>query len=217
MKVFNVLDANKADEIRNLVTDLGWIDGKLSARGSAKDIKKNEQIMSADPKFAPIVTQLEALFLSDTTLKGYCFPSHLVGVRANSYSVGEYYDWHVDMAHMNGKQTDMSFTLFLTDPADYEGGDLEAKYGTHKVKVKGKKGQMVIYPTGVLHRVTEVTRGRRICIVGWVESLIKEQDDRDVLFNLGLELTKLRKLVTNPKDFEGMNYCMQQLLRRLSR
>jgi len=137
-------------------------------------------------------------------------------LRIANYHSGGHYGWHVDMAHMSGYRTDMSFTLFLTDKDEYEGGALEADWGHYKTSIKGAKGQMVLYPTGVLHQVTPVTKGDRIVIVGWISSLIPSHDDREALFKLSQEAARLGKLVNNPEEMKNMSYLQQYFRRRVS-
>ena len=100
---------------------------------------------------------------------------------ANYYAGGHKYDWHVDSALMNGKRTDFSFTISLKDPDTYEGGTLEMRMEDGDIKsFRLPEGHMVIYPTGQLHRVTEVTSGFRLSVVGWMESAFRDEEDRSL-------------------------------------
>jgi len=126
------------------------------------------------------------------------------------------------MPHMNGKRTDMSFTLFLSDPETYEGGELMMKELGSSIRVKPKAGQLVIYPTGVLHQVSPVTKGERLAVVGWIESFVPDDDARASLYNFSRIMIKMRSLIdtngkVDQKTFDFMNQTYLQLIRKLSR
>ncbi len=111
-------------------------------------------------------------------IKDYVFSKNLISIRANSYSKGESYDWHVDSPHLDQKRTDISFTLFISDPDDYDGGELGTDDKGRLISVKLDAGSIFFYSTGMLHRVKEIRHGNRHCIVGWVESLVPEDLSR---------------------------------------
>ena len=94
------------------------------------------------------------------------------------------YGWHVDDPIMGGTRSDLSFTLFLTDPESYEGGALILDGSDGISEVKLKPGEAVLYPTGALHQVAPIARGHRMAIVGWVRSLVRRADQREILFDL---------------------------------
>ena len=216
MRLFNILAADEAKKIFDWCENQTFQDGKATAHGKAKDIKDNEQLMGANhPQVAKWIEQLKAKFMTDATLKAYTQAQEFVGMRINSYKTEQTYGWHVDMGIMNGVRTDMSFTIFLTPKADYEGGELEINHGSHITKIKGDAGQVVIYPTGLLHRVTPVTSGRRICFIGWIKSNIAAQDDRDALFTLAAEIGRLKKLYSD--DSDKLSYVLQHMTRALAR
>ena len=185
MQVIQFLDEAEVKKIRKILSKCTWQDGKKSALGAAAKIKSNRQIFAgAEPKFQPAVSLLEQKFL-DNKYRNHFFVKAIVGLRANAYSSNDSYGWHVDMAHMSQHRTDMSFTIFLEDKANYEGGELDIQYEGFRATIKGKPGEMVTYPTGVLHRVRPVTSGERLCIVGWIESLIPSAEDRALCHDMG--------------------------------
>jgi PKHD-type hydroxylase len=220
MQLFKILNDEQIDMLRATFCELDWKDGKGSARGSAKDIKNNYQAYPGQDAFKPI-TEIITKTIFTSKVKNYAFAKEIVGLRANKYGVGQTYGWHVDMSHMNGKRTDMSFTLFLSDPDTYEGGELMMKTLGSSVQVKPKAGEMVIYPTGLLHQVNPVTKGERLGVVGWIESFIPDDDERAALFNLSEILNKLRLHVEKKEDidrdsYEFMNQTYFQLIRKFS-
>ena len=216
MKLFNILTAAEAKKIFDWSESQQFQDGKETAHGKAKDIKDNEQLGAANPQVKKWIEQIKVRFLTDPTLRAFTQAQEFVGMRINSYKTAQKYDWHVDMGIMSGVRTDMSFTVFLTPKSEYEGGVLEINHGSHIVKIKGEVGQVVVYPTGLLHRVTPVTSGRRICFIGWIKSNIPAQDDREALFTLAAEIGRLKE-VHGDKDSDKLSYVLQHMTRALAR
>jgi PKHD-type hydroxylase len=216
MKIFNIFSPEEAGKIYASLAGQSFADGKETAHGAAKDKKQNMQLSTSNKVMKGVSDLIQQKFVSNIQLRAYTYPQEFVGIRANSYDVGEHYDWHVDMGVMGMTRTDMSFTIFLTPKEVYEGGVLEMDFGTHKAKVKGSPGQVVIYSTGVLHRVTPVTQGRRLCVIGWIKSNVPSVEDREALFTLASEIGRIKsehKLETSDK----LSYVMQHMIRALSR
>tara|TARA_B110000037_G_scaffold219822_1_gene285799 strand:- start:1953 stop:2618 length:666 start_codon:yes stop_codon:yes gene_type:complete len=220
MRVLNVFTKDEIKTIKDALLTCEWQNGKDSAIGAAKDIKNNRQIFAQQKGFAPIST-----LVVDKLVKGNArqilFPKSIVGLRANSYSVGETYGWHVDMAHMSLKRTDMSFTIFLSEKDSYEGGELDIKSDGFTMTVKGHPGEMVIYDTGLLHQVRPVTKGERVCIIGWIESLVPDQSARQILMDYGTNLAAIKRRLdtsTPPEqgEFDNLNQNFFQLIRKLT-
>jgi PKHD-type hydroxylase len=92
-----------------------------------------------------------------------------------------YYKRHIDMAHVEGGRRDYSFTIFLNNPSDYDGGELILNVPPENKSIKLNAGSIIIYPTKYMHEVKEVTRGERIVCVGWIESCIKRDEEREIL------------------------------------
>jgi PKHD-type hydroxylase len=216
MKVFQLFDDKQIEQAVKQIAKCEFTDGKLSALGDAKRIKKNRQIPADDPNIIPLLNDIKVLLFQNSIVNGYANIKGFAGLRVVSYQDGGHYGWHVDMAHMDLKRTDLSFTLFLSDESEYQGGDLQMDYGSHKVTVRGKKGQIVIYPTGVLHQVTPVTKGERLCVVGWIESLIPNEDDRQAVWNLMTAIRDVKQLEPPQSVVDQLNYSLQFLKRRVS-
>lgn len=187
---FQVFNATELADVEARLKECNFIDGKLSAKGRAKDVKRNEQI-GHDEEGLSTLAHLESLILSSALVNVISFPKRIGGLMVNSYAQGQSYGWHVDSALMKDRdgplRTDLSFTIALNDPTDYDGGYLEMWQEDELKQVKLNKGEMYLYPTGKLHRVSEVTRGRRLCCVGWIQSWIADPDLRD-------SMTRLRTL-----------------------
>jgi PKHD-type hydroxylase len=116
-----------------------------------------------------------------------------VGFLVSRYRPGMEYGLHVDDAMMQGVRTDLSFTLFLSPPEAYEGGELVIEGNDAENAIKLQAGSAVLYPTTSLHRVAPVTAGERLVVVGWVRSLIRRADQREVLFDLDTVVAEMRQ------------------------
>lgn len=106
----------------------------------------------------------------------------------SQYKKGMFYEWHHDSPYMGGMRTDMSCTVFLSDPDEYEGGELSIMIGDIEKKFKEPAGTAIVYPTGMLHKVNEVTSGVRNVLVFWLESYIQDPNIRDILIDLNVVL-----------------------------
>jgi PKHD-type hydroxylase len=216
MIVIDLLAADKIEPIRNGIYKLQFDDGKKTARGAAKDIKENFQITHANKNARPLLKKFEEIVKGSPAIEGHALPKQVVGIRISSYKDGGHYGWHVDMATMNGVRTDMSFTLFLTDKDDYEGGELQLDYDGQIRSFKGKAGQIVLYPTGRLHQVTPVTSGERLVVVGWINSTVIDEEDRKALAKMGSEISRIRKMLDSPEELNQLNYLYHHFRRRMS-
>ena len=218
-KLINFLSEQDIRTLEESFAKTEWKDGAATASGSAKARKKNWQITETDTEVSPVFRKLKQFMMDHDALKFMVFPHKIINIRAAKYTLGDGYGWHVDHATMGGYRSDISFTIFLSEKSGYEGGELEFDFGTHKMRVKGEKGQMVFYPTGVLHRVSPVIKGERVVIVGWIQSLISVAEDRDQLATLIGETYRLRhKFCPDPTDqnVDALNRAVQHMIRRFS-
>jgi PKHD-type hydroxylase len=148
----------------------------------AANVKSNLQM---DPVKGKCVTdELKTFILNDERLKETVFPKDIGRIFINRYDAGMEYGVHSDAPMMDGLRTDLSFTLFLEHPSAYDGGDLVMHYSHGTVTAKPPKGAIVVYSTGVMHRVEKVTRGSRLACVGWIQSYIREESKREILREL---------------------------------
>jgi len=216
MKLIQLLSDSDIDQLMAVIGQTEWRNGGDTATGSAKDRKKNLQITETDRVMAPVFMQLKTMLVKHAALRYTAFPRKVVNIRVAKYGVGDAYGWHVDQAIMEGHRSDISFTIFLSGSDSYDGGELELDMDGRKFMAKGEKGQMFFYPTGVLHQVRPVTRGERVVIVGWFESLIPNAEDRENLITLFRETAALRKKIDEPEAFDKLNWAIQHMVRRLA-
>lgn len=185
--IFQIADvltpAQVADARAKLESEMaGFASGKATAGWYVKDLKHNDQ--ANGPAALQVIADVKQVLLANTAFRSIARPKEFVKMLASRYQPGMAYGTHVDDALMGGRRTDMSFTLFLADPASYDGGELVVEGNDGDNAIKLPAGALVLYPTTSLHRVNEVTRGERLAIVGWVRSFIRSQEQRDVLLDL---------------------------------
>jgi PKHD-type hydroxylase len=190
--ISNVIEAAQLTAITDQINanPQAFESGKETAGWHAKGIKNNEQ---AGGKTAEAVRHLvETALLNHPVFKAAAQPKQIIRTLISRYKPGMSYGSHVDEPLMGGTRTDLSFTLFLSEPHTYDGGALvvEASDGANEVKLPA--GSLILYPATTLHRVQEVTRGERLAVVGWVRSFIRNAEDREILFDLENVIASLR-------------------------
>ncbi|MEH6493910.1 MULTISPECIES: Fe2+-dependent dioxygenase [Halopseudomonas] len=189
--IAGVFSAEDVGKIRSHLDNCAdWQDGNATAGGQARQVKQNQQL----PLDSKLAQQLGDIILNTLsqhpTFISAGLPLRLFPPMFNRYRSGETYGLHVDNAiryvpgNPNPIRTDLSATLFLCDPQEYEGGELviEDNYGAQRVKLNA--GDLVLYPSTSLHSVTPVTTGARTCAVFWLQSMVRNNQQRETLFEL---------------------------------
>lgn len=190
----------------------GFADGAATAGWHARLVKKNEQLGAAAA--GPILARIEAALLAHPVFQAAARPKRMVKLLISRYRPGMEYGPHVDDALMGGERTDLSFTFFLTDPAEYEGGELELSESYSDRRIKLGKGELILYPSTTLHRVTPVTRGERLAVVGWVRSHVRAAEDREILFDLENALSEVFGREGKSALFDTLAKARTNLLRK---
>ena len=193
----NVLTADQVAQMRQRLDTAEWIDGRQTVGFQGAQVKRNEQLADASPLRRELGEIVLRALANNPLFFSAALPLKYLPPRFNRYTGGGTYGFHVDGAVMNlaqGEQlrSDVSCTLFLNDPEDYDGGELVISdtYGEHAVKLPA--GDLIVYPSTSLHQVTPVTRGARIASFFWVQSLIRDDTKRRMLFEIDTALTRLR-------------------------
>jgi PKHD-type hydroxylase len=163
--------------------DLDFADGSETAGHIARTIKANDQARPS-PGLDAIRGKVAASLSQNQVFASAARPKAMTPLIVSRYRQGQTYGMHVDDALMAGVRTDLSFTLFLCDPESYEGGALVIADTAEERAFKLQAGSLLLYPSTSLHRVESVTDGTRICIVGWVQSWIRDAAQREILFDL---------------------------------
>jgi PKHD-type hydroxylase len=198
LHVPKVLDAAQVAECRRLLDGADWSDGKATVGEQGALVKRNRQLA----ELSPVGRQLGEMILNALARSPLFFsaalPLKTVPPLFNRYEGGEHYGTHIDGAvravpgSSHFIRTDLSSTLFLTDPVDYEGGELVVydTYGAHSVKLPA--GDLILYTSGSLHRVNPVTRGARVSSFFWTQSMVSDERQREVLFKLDQNIQQIR-------------------------
>lgn len=161
--------------------------GALTAGRIAKPVKNNEQA-KATGLTADMTALIEKRLMKNDVFRAAARPRDFIRILLSRYTQGMAYGLHTDDAFMDGTRVDLSFTLFLSEPATYEGGSLIVEEPSGERLVKLPAGSAVLYPSTTLHRVAEVTQGERRAAVGWIRSLVRGAEERETLFDLALAL-----------------------------
>ncbi|MDA3922189.1 MAG: Fe2+-dependent dioxygenase [Salinisphaera sp.] len=182
-QITKVLDEAQTARARAFMENAHFVEGRVTNRGST--IKNNQQVGQDDAEQSDIGRMIVQSLLGNNSLVDMAFPRAIPGPTFSRYEPGMYYGLHMDEAIMHTKpkplRTDMSVTVFLSNADEYDGGELELWFGTEPVLIKMNAGDAVVYPTGIIHQVCPVTRGRRYAAVTWIQSQIPELRHREVL------------------------------------
>lgn len=194
----SVLTAEQLAECRRALDQAEWIDGKATVGEQGALVKRNRQLA----ELSPVGRRLGEVILTSLAKNPLFFsaalPFRTVPPLFNRYEGGEHYGMHIDGAvravpgTSHFLRTDLSSTLFLSEPSEYDGGELVVldTYGEHRVKLPA--GDLILYTSGSLHRVNPVTRGCRTSAFFWTQSMVPDDRHRDLLFRLDSSLQKLR-------------------------
>jgi PKHD-type hydroxylase len=184
----DLLDATPLAEIRRLLADAPFTDGRYSAGKDARQVKHNQEVDPGDTRIRPLNQLVLMPLYQNETFQAAALPRRLSGAFFARYRPGMEYGPHVDdpvMGPENGRyRTDISITVFLNDPGEYDGGELAVETAFGEQTVKLAAGQAVIYPSSSLHRVAPVTRGERLVAVAWAESMVRDPARRQILHEL---------------------------------
>ncbi|UTW60279.1 Fe2+-dependent dioxygenase [Kordiimonas sp. SCSIO 12603] len=208
MQIFldNILDSHTLKAITDsLSNDALYEDGKKTAGRTARRVKSNLQARPDAVEVKGALKLIEKALMNHPVFKAAALPQKFAKLMINRYGPGMQYGTHVDDPIIAGTRTDLSFTLFLSDPETYEGGELVLCKHDGEEKVKLPKGALTLYPSTTLHHVAEVTEGTRLAAVGWVQSRVRLAEHREILFDLHTALAQL------PDTDENLNARMQIL------
>src|SRR5262245_47362800 len=178
----NILSDDELTLVRETLARATFVDGRETAGFAARTVKNNLQ---ASGRNTEVVRKLvEERIRGNDVFAMAVRPKVLTSVMFSAYEPGMRYGSHVDDALMQDLRTDVSFTLFLSDPESYDGGELVIESASGDAAVKLSAGSLVAYPSTSLHHVAEVTRGTRLAAVGWVRSFVRDAARREMLFDL---------------------------------
>ena len=225
VQIPQLLSAEQVAHLRDQLAATNWVDGKVTAGSQSAAAKNNLQV----PEDAPVARALGEIILGALG-QNQRFMSASLALRVfpplfNRYDRGMDFGAHIDNAIRFVKpslgtaapirvRTDLSATLFLTDPEDYDGGELvvEDTFGTHKIKLAA--GDLVLYSASSRHHVTEVTRGSRWSSFFWIQSMVRDEAARTMLFELDTAIQGLRQQIGDNEQVVSLTGLYHNLVRR---
>jgi PKHD-type hydroxylase len=220
LHVPGVLTGEQVSRVRQMIDQAEWVDGRVTAGPQSARTKQNLQL----PEDSPAARQTGELILAalqrSALFMSAALPLKVYPPMFNRYAGGHSFGSHVDnsIRQVPGTphrvRTDLSATLFLADPGDYDGGELVAEdtYGVHRVKLPA--GDMVLYPSTSLHHVTPVTRGERIASFFWIQSLVRDDGRRTLLFEMDTAIQRLARDVPDHQSTVQLTGVYHNLLRQ---
>lgn len=214
LSILNLLGDNEVRDIHSLFKSGAFDDGKLTAHSAAKKVKSNLQLNHQTQEHAAIQQIILAALNRNPVFRNAILPQSIHPFIISNYKPGMHYGWHVDSPVMgNMIRTDVALTIFLNDPEEYDGGELELQTANGNVLYKLNKGDAICYPCTQVHRVREVARGERNVAVSWVQSLVKETVHRKMLFEIFQITENLRNKALNEEEYLLLQQHYSNLLR----
>jgi len=217
-----VLGVAQVASLRAALDAADWSDGRATVGAQGAQVKRNRQLDEHSPLCEELGRVVLEALARQPLFTSAALPLRIVPPLFNRYEAGERYGLHIDGAirHVPHSavriRTDLSCTLFLGEPHDYDGGELVLMdtYGAHEVKLPA--GDLILYPSSSLHEVTPVTRGVRMCSFFWVQSLLRDDGERRALFELDTQIQKLRSKIGDSDEVLALTGHYHNLLRRWS-
>ena len=222
IQVPELLSAAQVTEVRRLIDAAEWVDGNVTAGHQSRKVKFNLQLPEESQTARELGDMvLQAIHRSPLFMSAV-LPKQVFPPLFNRYDAGMVFGSHVDNAIRSHAampvriRTDVSATLFISGPEDYDGGELtvEDTYGAHSVKLPA--GDMVIYPGTSLHNVTPITRGSRIASFFWIQSLVRDVTHRALLFDLDMAIIRLTQDHPDHPSLVNLTAVYHNLLRQWS-
>ena len=217
----NVLAPEEVAQMRQRLDPADWADGRETVGAQGAQVKHNQQLADASPLKAELGQRILAALGRSPLFFAAALPLKVLPPRFNRYSGGGTYGFHVDGAVMNlanseQLRSDISCTLFLSAPEEYEGGELiiSDTYGEHEVKLPA--GDLIVYPSSSLHKVNPVTRGARVASFFWVQSMVRDDVQRRLLWEMDGSIERLRQTGGDAEAVLQLTGVYHNLLRRWS-
>jgi len=215
----NVLDPDRLVDARKLLADGRFIDGVMSAGMAAQRVKNNQELAVDERLMRQLNNLVMGSLVRHPVYRSAALPLKVAAPYYARYSAGMSYGNHVDdpiMGEGDLYRSDISVTIFLCGPEDYEGGELviQTPFGEQLVKLPA--GDAVIYPSSSVHRVAEVTRGERVVAVSWIQSMVRDPDKRALLHELNQAREKLLHENPDADETSRVNHAYINLVRMWS-
>ena len=222
LHVPRVLTREQVAQCKEMLVGAEWVDGKATAGITASKAKNNMQVSEKDPAARKLGEMILRALYSNALFLSAAMPLEVLPPMFNRYQDDQSYGGHFDAAIMQvpGSQhrlrTDLSATLFISAPDEYDGGELTLEGAHAGQRIKLPAGDMVIYPASSLHHVQPVTRGVRLASIFWIQSLVRNDDDRQILLDLDIAIHRIRNVYPDDPSILSLTGIYHNLLRRWS-
>ena len=218
-----ILSEEEINHYRQQLVECPWGDGGKTAMGMAASVKNNNQADSSDAKVSQLANHLLSRIGETPKIVSAALPHKIFPPCFNRYSETEEYGYHVDSAIMRIPNTadvlrsDVSMTTFLSEPEEYDGGELiiSTEFGQQQIKLPA--GYAVVYPSSSLHKVTAVTRGQRLAAITWMQSMISDASIRQNLYQLDQTIqTLIKENNTSRAELDNLHNVYHNLIRQFA-
>ena len=211
-----LLNSEQINFVHSKLENAQFIDGKLSAGKHAKRVKNNQEMSADERTVAELNNIVMGSLVNNPVYRSATLPLRIATPFYARYGTGMAYGDHIDdpiMGVGDRYRTDVSITVFLNEPSEYDGGELciNTSFGTQQVKLPA--GDVVMYPSGSLHHVAEVTRGERLVAVTWLQSMIRDPARRELLYNLNQARENLMKTAPDADETQRVDTTYINLVR----
>jgi PKHD-type hydroxylase len=216
----DVLNKAEVAEFRKVMDKAAWEDGRSTAGAQSAMVKSNEHLPPDSETSRSLGERVVRALAANPLFVSAAIPRHIFPPLFNRYGVGHHFGIHVDNAVRGDRltgtriRTDLSVTLFLSEPDEYDGGELivDDHYGSHEVKLPA--GHLVLYPATSLHTVTPITRGARVASFFWLQSMIRDSHARSLIFDLDATIQGLvERLGRNDRETVKLTGIYHNLIR----
>ena len=217
LRIPSVLDRAELDVLRLMLASAPFVDGKLSAGLAARRVKNNQEVDRHARELAQLNNLVMGKLVQHPVYRSAALPLRVAAPYYARYTSGMRYGDHVDDPIMGADgalyRSDVSITVFVNDPADYDGGELVIQTAFGEQLVKLPAGDAVMYPSSSLHRVAEVTRGERLVAVTWLQSLVRDPARRELLHKLNSVRERMLASAAESEDTKLINKTYVNLVR----
>lgn len=212
--IADLLSADEVDLLCKKMRNVNYVDGRTTAGREAWSVKQNEQVSRNDPGLTEMQEIIRDRLMGNNLFRMATRPKTIIPPLFSRYKKGMEYGSHVDNTIMRGIRTDVSVTIFLSEPDQYEGGELVIESAAGEQEVKLAAGSVVTYPTASIHRVAPVVSGERLAAVTWVRSFVRDAAKREILFDLDTARHRLFAQLGKTPEMDLLAKTQSNLLRR---
>jgi len=212
--ITDLLNSDEVNLLCNKMRNVKYVDGRVTAGREARPVKRNLQVDRTDPELAEMQKLIKDRLMDNALFRMAVRPKIILPPMFSRYEPGMEYGNHIDNSIMRGVRTDVSVTIFLSDPNHYEGGQLVIDSPAGEQEIKLPAGSAVTYPTTSLHRVAPVISGERLAAVTWIRSYVRNAADRETLFDLDTARHQLFERLGKTPEMDLLAKTQSNLLRR---